>query len=113
MAFTRPLLLPIGLTTLLLAIDAAVSLGLVTSMVAFLHSSGRGPFGVASPDGPPFPMAGEPANLVVNQGHTTNAAGGTALVLVGFGGILALWLERRERNKVSRHTLSLTHLFAW
>ena len=113
MALTRPLLLPIGLTTLILAIDGAVSLGLVSSMVAFLHSSGRGPFGVASPDGSPFPMAGEPANVVVNQGHTTNAAGGTALVLVGFGGILALWLERRERNKVSRHTLSLTHLFAW
>jgi hypothetical protein len=101
MAFTRSLLLPIGLAALLLVIDAAVSLGLVSSMVAFLHSSGRGPFGVSSPDGPPFQMAGEPANLVVNQGHTTNAAGGTALVVVGFGGILALWLERRERNKVS------------
>jgi hypothetical protein len=87
----------------------------VSSMVAFLHSSGRGPFGVASPDGSPFPMAGQPANLVVNQGHTSNAAGGTALVLVGFGGILALWLERRSRTKVSRHTISYTsiHPLAW
>lgn len=102
MALSRSLLFPIGFTTLLLAIDAAISLGLVSSMVAFLHSSGRGPFAVASPAGSPLLLAGEPANLVVNQGHTANGAGGTALVLVGFGGSIALWLEHRSRKKVSR-----------
>jgi hypothetical protein len=101
MALKRSLLVPIGLTTFLLGIDAAVSLGLVSSMVAFLHSYGGGPFPVAPPNGAPFLIAGEPANLVTDQGHTANAAGGTALILVGFGGVLALWLERRSRKKAS------------
>ncbi|KAK3304259.1 uncharacterized protein B0T15DRAFT_234411 [Chaetomium strumarium] len=99
MALSRSLLLPIGLTTFLLAVDAAVSLGLVSSMVAFLHHYGRGPCPVANPTGSYFLLAGEPANLVTNQGHTTNAAGGTALVLVAFGGMIALWLEKRSRKK--------------
>lgn len=100
MALKRSLLVPIGLTTFVLGIDAAVSLGLVSSMVAFLHSYGGGPFPVAPPNNAPFLIAGEPANLVTDQGHTANAAGGTALILVGFGGVLALWLERRSRKKV-------------
>lgn len=82
----------------LLAIDAAISIGLVTSMVNFLHTSGQGPFRINTNDGS-FLMYGEPANLIVNQGHTTNGAGGTALVLIGFGGVLALWLEHRSRRK--------------
>jgi hypothetical protein len=102
MAFSRSLLLPIGFTTFLLSVDAAVSLGLVSSMVAFLHGHGQGPFTVAPPDGSPFLLFGEPANLVTDQGHTTNAAGGTALVLVGLGGIIALWRERFTRKKVSK-----------
>lgn len=76
-------------------------MGLVSNMVSFLHRNGRGPFAVAPADGSPFLLAGEPANLVVDQGHTANAAGGTALILVGFGGSIALWLERRVRKKVS------------
>ena len=97
----RSLLLPIGLCLFLLAVDAAITIGLVSNMVSFLHRNGRGPFAVAPADGSPFLLAGEPANLVVNQGHTTNAAGGTALILVGLGGSIALWLERRARKKVS------------
>jgi hypothetical protein len=104
MGLTRSLLLPIGLVLFLLAVDAAITMGLVSSMVSFLHHHGRGPFAVAPPDGSPFLLAGEPANLVVNQGHTTNAAGGTALILVGLGGSIALWRERRARKKVT-----LTH----
>ncbi|KAK4042273.1 hypothetical protein C8A01DRAFT_14102 [Parachaetomium inaequale] len=102
MGLTRSLLLPIGLVLFLLAVDAAITMGLVSSMVSFLHHRGRGPFAVAPPDGSPFLLAGLPANLVVNQGHTTNAAAGTALILVGFGGSIALWLERRARKKWDR-----------
>jgi hypothetical protein len=102
MAASRSLFFPIGLTTFLLSVDAAVSLGLVSTMVAFLHTYGRGPFAVAPPSGSPFYLAGEPARLVTNQGHVANGAGGTALVLVGGGGIAALWLERRARKKVRR-----------
>lgn len=101
MAPTRSLLLPIFLATVLVAIDGAITLGLVSSMVAFLHRSGRGPFEIAHPLGSAFLLAGHPASLVTNQGHTTNAAGGTALVLIGAGGLVALSLEKRARKRVS------------
>ena len=100
MAFTRSLSVPIVFTTFLLCADAIVSLALVSSMVAFLHHGGSGPFLVGPPHGSPFLLFGEPANLVTNQGHTTNAAGGTVVILLGFGGIIALWLEWRSRSKV-------------
>jgi hypothetical protein len=67
-------------------------------MVSFLHGSGGGPFEVAYPAGSTFLLAGKPANLVTNQGHTANAAGGTALILVGAGGLVALLLEKRSRK---------------
>ncbi|KAL2261899.1 hypothetical protein VTK26DRAFT_3055 [Humicola hyalothermophila] len=104
LGLSRSLLLPISLTTTFLSIDAAISLGLVSSMVAFLHSYGRGPFEIAADPtaGSSFLLAGEPANLVTDQGHTTNAAGGTALVLVGGGGLIALLLERRARTKYTK-----------
>jgi len=106
MPLTRSLYFPIAFTTFLLAVDAAVTLALVSSMVFFLHHSGGGPFIIAPSEGAPFLLAGEPANLVANQGHTTNAAGGTALILVGFGGIIALCAEWRSREKVSPRTPS-------
>ncbi|KAK0723155.1 hypothetical protein B0T26DRAFT_643240 [Lasiosphaeria miniovina] len=87
---------------LLLAIDAAISLSLVSSMVSFLHHRGGAWFAVAYPPGSSFNLAGHPANLIVNQGHTSNGASGTALVLVGFGGVLALWLEHRSRTKLGK-----------
>jgi hypothetical protein len=101
MALSRSLLVPISIMTLLVTMDGVISLALVSSMVSFLHGAGGGPFMVAYPDGLNFLLAGEPANLVTDQGHTTNAAGGTAVVLVGFGGLVALLLERRSRKKVS------------
>lgn len=108
MSLSRSLLLPISLTTIFLSIDAAISLGLVSSMVSFLHSYGRSPFEVAYPEGSSFLLAGKPANLVTDQGHVTNGAGGTALVLVGGGGFIALMLERRTRKRVSAFCLSLS-----
>ncbi|KAH8899534.1 hypothetical protein GQ53DRAFT_802052 [Thozetella sp. PMI_491] len=83
-----------------LAADAAISMGFVTSMVQFLHTSGQGPFRINDNDGS-FLFYGEPehAHIIADQGHTTNGAGGTALVLLGFGGILTLWLENRSRKK--------------
>lgn len=84
----------------LLYIDAAISLSLVSSMVAFLHGRGGQPFEVRRDVNGSFFLSGEPANLLTDHGHTTNAAGGTAVVLVGFGGVLALCLEHRSRAKV-------------
>ena len=95
----------IAVVLILLAIDAAVNLALTSSMVAFLHKGGQGPFEVAYPAGSTFQLAGHPANLLVNQGHTTNGANGTALVLVGFGGVIAMSLEHRSRKVSFSHHL--------
>ena len=83
-----------------LVADAAIEMGFVATTVAFLHASGKGPFTVATPSGSTFQLAGHPVNLIVDQGHTSNAAAGTCIVLLGFGGLLALTLEHRERRRV-------------
>ncbi|KAK4122644.1 hypothetical protein N657DRAFT_719557 [Parathielavia appendiculata] len=101
MGTSRSLLLPIGLATFLLPVDVAVSLALVSTMAGFLHGHGQGAFAVTPPGASPCLLFCEPANLVADQGHITNAAGGTALVLVGFGGSIALWREWWTRKKVA------------
>ncbi|KAM7208675.1 hypothetical protein V8F20_001098 [Naviculisporaceae sp. PSN 640] len=87
---------------LLLTIDSAINLALTSSMVAFLHHGGKGPYEVAYPAGSTFPLSGHPANLLTNQGHTTNGANGTGLVLVGFGGALALYLQHQASKKYGK-----------
>ena len=83
----------------LLYVDAAISLSLVSSMVAFLHGRGSELFWIRW-GADQFAVPGEPQHLLTDHGHTTNAAGGTGIVLVWFGGCLALWLEHRSRAKV-------------
>ncbi|KAK4228469.1 hypothetical protein QBC38DRAFT_361708 [Podospora fimiseda] len=96
---SKSLLGPITFVLGLLVMDGIISLALVSNMVAFLHGYGKGPFEVTrASGGGTFFLAGHPQNLVTNQGHTTNAAGGTAVVLIGFGGLIALLLERRSRK---------------
>lgn len=82
--------------------DAAIEMAFVTSMVAYLHQAAHGPFRVADSSGSSFLLSGNPAKLIVNQGHTTNGAAGTGVVLVGIGGFLTLALESRSRKRVSR-----------
>ncbi|EME47702.1 hypothetical protein DOTSEDRAFT_123023, partial [Dothistroma septosporum NZE10] len=52
-------------------------------------------------NGGTFPLHGKPVGLLVDQGHTSNGAAGTALVLIGMGGILALWLRSRATRSSS------------
>ncbi|KAK3989843.1 hypothetical protein QBC44DRAFT_342322 [Cladorrhinum sp. PSN332] len=96
----KSLLGPIIFVLALLSVDAGISLALVSNMVAFLHGYGKGPFKVNAEGAQDviFLLAGHPQKLITNQGHTTNGAGGTALVLVGLGGVIALLLERRARK---------------
>jgi len=84
----------------LLVADAIISLAFLSTMVNFLHTVGGGPYRVTGPNGDTFLMHGEPRNLLTNQGHTTNGAGGTAVVLVGFGGLIALIKEHKSRKRV-------------
>ena len=81
--------------------DAVISLAFLSTMVAFLQrTGGGGPFNVDY-RGDTFKMHGEPLNLLTNHGHVTNGAGGTAVVLIGLGGVIALILEHQSRKKVS------------
>lgn len=87
----------------LLVADAAISMGFVTSMVNFLHTKGQGPFRVNTDNGSIL-FYGEPdhQHFIADQGHVTNGVGGTAVVVLGFGGILALWLENRSRRMTGK-----------
>lgn len=83
----------------LLTIDGIIELGFITSMVRWLHvRSGDGPFYIKN-NGDTFPIRVKPALLAVNQGHASNGAAGTAFIVVGFGGFLALWLRSRQLKR--------------
>lgn len=87
----------------LLVADGIISLAFLSTMVNFLHTVGSGPYRIRKlPGDGDILMHGEPAGLMTNQGHTTNAAGGTAVVLVGFGGLIALIAENRSRRRTGQ-----------
>ncbi len=75
-----------------LMLDAAVELAFIIIMVAWLHNTASGTFPIAF-RGTIFGLAGTPHDLLLDQGHTANGAAGTAFVLIGIGGALALWLR--------------------
>jgi hypothetical protein len=100
----------------LLMIDAIIELSFISSMVAWLHSTAGGEFEVIAPENQTtisFSLHGKPKGLLINQGHTSNGAAGTAFVLVGIGGILVLTLRRRasQNRKLDGLKASLYH--AW
>ncbi|EFX01909.1 hypothetical protein CMQ_4980 [Grosmannia clavigera kw1407] len=104
----------------LLAIDAAIELGFVTSMVAFLHSGA--PSGVyevrSSSSTSTYNISGVPLRLLVNQGHTSNGAAGTALVLICIVGVIALTGRRLLLSPSSRKggvsaTLAAVLYYVW
>ncbi|KAL7946735.1 hypothetical protein V8C42DRAFT_318671 [Trichoderma barbatum] len=77
-----------------LMIDAVLELAFITSMVAWLHNTASGTYAVNF-NGSTFDLHGEPKHFLVDQGHSSNGAAGTAIVLIGFGGIVTLWLRSR------------------
>jgi hypothetical protein len=92
----------------ILMIDSIIELSFVSAMVGFLHGRANGFFivdypGTDSPSGPDtFELWAKPKVLLENQGHTSNGAAGTAFVLIGFGGLLLIWWEKRRlRNTAS------------
>jgi len=100
----------------LLMVDAIIELSFISSMVAWLHSTAGGEFEVIAPEMQEtlsFNLHGKPKNLLLNQGHTSNGAAGTAFVLIGLGGILVLTLRHRAStsSKVGRLTTFL--YFGW
>jgi len=82
----------------ILMLSAAIEMALLSNMVYWLHYRAGKAFEVTYNDSS-FSLHGKPLGLLANQGHTSNAAGGTAFILVGLTGILALWLRGRGRGK--------------
>lgn len=86
----------------LLMIDASIEFAFISYMVSWLHHTAGGDFEIIAPstsDKLSFPLHGKPEVMYVNQGHTSNAAAGTAFVLVGIGGIISLMLRHHWTKK--------------
>jgi hypothetical protein len=88
-----------------LMIDGLIEVGFIGEMVGFLHDRAGKSFTVSYPTGQTFELHGKPKGLLVDQGHTSNGAAGTAIVLVGIGGFLTMWLHRRRARLVSLRTI--------
>jgi hypothetical protein len=95
----RPLLyIALGL----LMVVSIIELSFISGMVGWLHRTATGSFSFEW-EGTTYDIKGEPKNLITDQGHTSNGAAGTAFVLIGCGGILALFLRNRQNaGKFSR-----------
>ena len=90
-----PLLIPLPL----LMLDAIIEVGMIGETVGFLHDRAGKWFDVDYPAGSTFRLHGKPQGLLVDQGHTSNGAAGTAFVLIGIGGLLTIYLERKKIRK--------------
>ncbi|KAK5214775.1 hypothetical protein LTR72_012102 [Exophiala xenobiotica] len=79
----------------ILIVDGLLEVGMIGEMVGFLHDR-AGKFFTINASSDPFDIHGKPKNLLVDQGHTSNGAAGTAVILIGLGGFMTLWLEKRR-----------------
>ncbi|KIN01694.1 hypothetical protein OIDMADRAFT_53219 [Oidiodendron maius Zn] len=105
-------LLPLGAALVVLMIDSAIELSLISSMVGYLHRSGANKYPFDLGDGTSAVINAKPVGLLLNEGHTSNGAAGTALVLICFGGFLVLWHQRRrERKRNANAALGLSRVF--
>jgi hypothetical protein len=94
----------------LLMIDSLLEVAFIGSTVGYLHKDGI--FNVVGPNNNTVQLFLKPVHLLVDQGHTSNGAAGTALILVGLLGLLVLSyqprIERSVSNGNSIHTLQTT-----
>lgn len=87
--------LPLKISLALVMLASATELSLVTSTVGYLALLSKRTL-PATHNGTTVLVPGLPSHLEVNQGHTANGAAGTGLVVIGWAGVLALWLRSRE-----------------
>jgi len=99
-------LLHISMTLLMLS--SAIELAFISSMVYWLTYETVS-FDVAYQDST-VSMHGKPAKLLVNQGHTSNGAAGTAFILIGLGGILALSLRHRAAKRGATNSSPIIYI---
>ncbi|ERS96968.1 uncharacterized protein SPSK_02689 [Sporothrix schenckii 1099-18] len=86
----------------LLTADGVIELGFITSMVSYLHAGAPSgtlvvntPPGTAPGQASTYEIKGKPLGMLVNQGHTSNGAAGSAIVLIGIVGALALYARAK------------------
>ncbi|KAK8024581.1 hypothetical protein PG993_012647 [Apiospora rasikravindrae] len=110
---TTTLSLCLELAMVLLVCTSLIEVGLISTTLAWLHTTASAGFhfydGV-SPDSPQYTLAGSPAHFLINQVYVALAdAGGAAFLLVCVGGFLALWARRRHLRLYHRNSYHLRH----
>ena len=86
-------------------VDCLIEVAFIGSTVGYLHKDGI--FKVISPNNTHLQLLAKPLDLSVNQGHTSNGAAGTALILVGLLGLLVLSNQPRLERSVSLSIFNL------
>ena len=84
----------------LLMVVSIIELSFISTMVGWLHHRASGTFAFQY-HGSRSELSGQPKNFIVDQGHTSNGASGTAFILVGIGGFLILCSSSRRRSSKS------------
>lgn len=84
--------LPLKITLGLVMIASAIELSFISATVAYLAQIGKTTFSVLS-ESQTIQVPGHPASLEVNQGHASNGAAGTGLIIIGWAGVLALQMR--------------------
>jgi hypothetical protein len=93
--------LPIFLSCLLLSILSISNLGLISSMVAFLHiQKNEVKSYVINWPGGPFDLEVLPKHIWLDQGHTSNGVAGYGFFL-GLFGLFVAWRQRKRNGNVS------------
>lgn len=104
-----PISLTLYIFLILLTVDGIIELSFITNMVGWLHRRAGKTFDFEYQDATTqrydpgnngvFTITGRPQHLLVDQGHTSNGAAGTAFIIVGIGGFLILCLRRFSPSK--------------
>jgi hypothetical protein len=92
-------LLHLAIALVFLTIDSALELSFISATVGYFHRSGANQYPFKGADGSTILINAKPKGFLVNEGHTSNGAAGTALVIVSIGGWIVLWwMRRREKS---------------
>lgn len=83
----------------LLTIDSLFELSFIVATVHWDHRDH--PMNVAGPDGSAVILKGKPLGIGADQGHTSNGAAGTNIVLIGILGSILLGMRKRFDRMVS------------
>ncbi|CAJ2505808.1 Uu.00g132020.m01.CDS01 [Anthostomella pinea] len=98
----------------LLMVDAVIELSFISSMVAWLNRTVIPNVFHFNYNGETYAISGVPKDILTDQGHTSNGAAGTAFVLIGLGGIVALWLRSWSQHRAGDFaTFGRNLYFVW